>query len=162
MTEQKKPCHNCRRRRLRCDRSVPVCYKCSKTGQTCLGYGQLYRWIDPDGPLGQAIQGQSTALTTFTESEDWSRSSGEGSYEHTTLTRREHGPQQTLNIFLADPLLQDLSGSSRYYLSYCMSFTCLVGPATTRTLTYSQLLLDFVRTSWFTTRLREGRILFVN
>ncbi|KAL0259925.1 hypothetical protein SLS55_005668 [Diplodia seriata] len=39
-----KPCHNCRRRRLKCDRTLPGCRKCSKTGQECLGYGKLFLW----------------------------------------------------------------------------------------------------------------------
>ncbi|KAI0102552.1 fungal-specific transcription factor domain-containing protein [Nemania sp. FL0031] len=131
MTEQK-PCHNCRRRRLRCDRSVPVCYKCSKTGQRCLGYGQLYRWVEAEGPVGQEGQGQGqgqdAALTASREPGSWVRngraSSGRKSYNSTTLSRRADTTQQPLNVFLADPLLQDLSGSSRYYLSYFATRFC--------------------------------------
>ncbi|KAI1130656.1 fungal-specific transcription factor domain-containing protein [Nemania abortiva] len=127
MTEQK-PCHNCRRRRLRCDRSVPVCYKCSKTGQRCLGYGQLYRWVDSsESPVGQEGQSQSAALTASREPGGWvrGRAHGSKSCENTTaLIRRGHAAQQPLNVFLADPLLQDLSGSSRYYLSYFASRFC--------------------------------------
>ncbi|KAG5925365.1 hypothetical protein E4U42_004379 [Claviceps africana] len=47
-----KPCHNCRRRRLRCDRSWPSCHKCASSGQECLGYGKVFVWtqaIDSDG-----------------------------------------------------------------------------------------------------------------
>ncbi|KAM5347942.1 hypothetical protein ACJ41O_007766 [Fusarium nematophilum] len=47
-----KPCHNCRRRRLRCDRSWPTCHKCAVTGQECLGYGKVFVWtqgIDSQG-----------------------------------------------------------------------------------------------------------------
>jgi hypothetical protein len=40
-----KPCHNCRRRRLRCDRSWPTCHKCAVSGQECLGYGKVFVWI---------------------------------------------------------------------------------------------------------------------
>lgn len=39
-----KKCHNCRRQRLRCDRSYPHCNKCVLAGKECLGYGQLFRW----------------------------------------------------------------------------------------------------------------------
>ncbi|KAK3941397.1 acriflavine sensitivity control protein acr-2 [Diplogelasinospora grovesii] len=42
-----KSCHNCRRQRLRCDRSFPTCQKCSKKGLYCLGYGNLYIWTPP-------------------------------------------------------------------------------------------------------------------
>ncbi|KAH7016829.1 fungal-specific transcription factor domain-containing protein [Ilyonectria destructans] len=47
-----KPCHNCRRRRLRCDRSWPTCHKCAVSGQDCLGYGKVFVWtqgIDSQG-----------------------------------------------------------------------------------------------------------------
>ncbi|KAI5463503.1 fungal-specific transcription factor domain-containing protein [Mariannaea sp. PMI_226] len=47
-----KPCHNCRRRRLRCDRSWPTCHKCVVSGQECLGYGKVFVWtqgIDSQG-----------------------------------------------------------------------------------------------------------------
>jgi hypothetical protein len=37
-------CHNCRRQRLKCDRTVPQCLKCGKRGQECLSYDRLYRW----------------------------------------------------------------------------------------------------------------------
>ncbi|KAL2825252.1 fungal-specific transcription factor domain-containing protein [Aspergillus pseudoustus] len=39
-----KSCHNCRRRRLKCDRGLPSCAKCAWTGQECLGYGKLFLW----------------------------------------------------------------------------------------------------------------------
>lgn len=46
MPQNNKPCHNCRRRRLRCDRSWPTCNKCTITGQECLGYGKVYVWTE--------------------------------------------------------------------------------------------------------------------
>lgn len=54
MPQNNKPCHNCRRRRLRCDRSWPTCNKCTITGQECLGYGKVYVWtegIDAQGKV---------------------------------------------------------------------------------------------------------------
>ena len=39
-----KACHNCRKRRWRCDRSLPSCQKCSTAGTECLGYGKLFKW----------------------------------------------------------------------------------------------------------------------
>ncbi|KAJ2981963.1 hypothetical protein NUW58_g6554 [Xylaria curta] len=129
MTERK-PCHNCRKRRLRCDRSVPACFKCSKTGQKCLGYGKLYRWIDPEAPVGQ-----SAASTPSAESDSWvqSRARGGKSYSFNALGKVGDVPQQELDVFfanppltilLADPLLQDLGGPSRHYLSYFASRFC--------------------------------------
>lgn len=120
MTEHKS-CHNCRRRRLRCDRSVPVCFKCSKTGQRCLGYGKVYRWVESEGLVGQGGQSQDASSTNAVASDGWVQdiTHGRGPYENDALGERQYGPQPTLNIFLADPLLQDLGRSSRYYLSYC-------------------------------------------
>ncbi|EGR51341.1 uncharacterized protein TRIREDRAFT_56214 [Trichoderma reesei QM6a] len=54
MPSNGKPCHNCRRRRLRCDRSWPTCHKCAVSGQECLGYGKVFVWqqtIDSRGIL---------------------------------------------------------------------------------------------------------------
>jgi hypothetical protein len=39
-----KACHNCRRKRLKCDRNVPSCLKCAQRGYECLGYQSLSRW----------------------------------------------------------------------------------------------------------------------
>lgn len=46
MPSHSKPCHNCRRRRLRCDRSWPTCHKCAVSGQECLGYGKVFIWAE--------------------------------------------------------------------------------------------------------------------
>lgn len=56
-----KPCHNCRRRRLRCDRSWPTCHKCAVSGQECLGYGKVFVWtqgIDQHGNLKSSSTGR--------------------------------------------------------------------------------------------------------
>ncbi|KAK4223439.1 acriflavine sensitivity control protein acr-2 [Podospora fimiseda] len=55
-----KPCHNCRRRRLRCDKSHPFCHKCSLNGQECLGYGQIIRWAN-----APAIRGKLAPVKPF-------------------------------------------------------------------------------------------------
>ncbi|CAP67478.1 uncharacterized protein PODANS_6_11340 [Podospora anserina S mat+] len=47
-----KACHNCRRRRLRCDKSVPSCHKCSINGEECLGYGTFFRWANAPAVRG--------------------------------------------------------------------------------------------------------------
>ncbi|KAK1574726.1 fungal-specific transcription factor domain-containing protein [Colletotrichum navitas] len=60
-----KPCHNCRRRRWRCDRSYPRCHKCTTGGHECLGYGKLFRWTE-----GVASRGKLAGKTTITFSAD--------------------------------------------------------------------------------------------
>lgn len=60
-----KPCHNCRRRRLRCDRSWPTCNKCAVSGQECLGYGRVYVWtegIDSQGKVKPSPGARRTPL----------------------------------------------------------------------------------------------------
>ncbi|KAI0423666.1 fungal-specific transcription factor domain-containing protein [Xylaria sp. FL1042] len=122
----RKACHNCRRRRLRCDRSVPVCFKCTKTGQKCLGYGKLYRWVDSEAHVDATRQGQDTSLKNFSESNYLShtRAHGGKSSNDRAPGKGNNGPQQKLRVALADPLLQDLTGSSRHYLSYFASRFC--------------------------------------
>ncbi|KAI1820714.1 fungal-specific transcription factor domain-containing protein [Xylaria intraflava] len=118
---EQKACHNCRRRRLRCDRSIPACHKCTRSGQRCLGYGRLYRWVHSDS-IG--LRGRSQALPA---------ASGPGSLQQPADGKGPHGDgkwnairrgSQALNIFPVDPLLQDLSASSRHHLSYFASRLC--------------------------------------
>lgn len=56
-----KPCHNCRRQRLRCDRSYPHCNKCVNTGKECLGYGKLFRWTGSVASRGKLAGRTSSA-----------------------------------------------------------------------------------------------------
>jgi hypothetical protein len=58
MSLPRKPCHNCRRRRLRCDRSLLQCHKCANAGQECLGYQALLVWT-----RGVASRGKMSGVT---------------------------------------------------------------------------------------------------
>lgn len=60
-----KPCHNCRRRRLRCDRLVPHCSKCEAKGVECLGYGQLFQWTGAVASRGK-LAGQQSSAALYT------------------------------------------------------------------------------------------------
>ncbi|KAL8377439.1 hypothetical protein RB595_008222 [Gaeumannomyces hyphopodioides] len=53
-------CHNCRRRRLVCDRALPTCRKCVTVGQECLGYGKLFIFTD-----SVASRGRRAGQTSF-------------------------------------------------------------------------------------------------
>ncbi|KAI1174495.1 hypothetical protein F4777DRAFT_382265 [Nemania sp. FL0916] len=117
MTELK-ACHNCRKRRLRCDRSIPACYKCSKTGQKCLGYGRVYRWVGSADPPEKQQWGQGQNRNqNHCQSVALTASSKFGN-------RSQNGGVLSTFPFLADPLLQDLRPSSRHYLSYFASRFC--------------------------------------
>ncbi|GJN76991.1 hypothetical protein PLIIFM63780_000479 [Purpureocillium lilacinum] len=56
-----KACHNCRRQRLRCDRSYPHCNKCIAAGKECLGYGKLFRWTGAVASRGKLAGRTSSA-----------------------------------------------------------------------------------------------------
>lgn len=69
-TAPSKPCHNCRRRRLRCDRSWPSCHKCAVSGQECLGYGKVFVWTQPidTGDSGSRPSSGRTTPAAFADS----------------------------------------------------------------------------------------------
>lgn len=142
-----KPCHNCRRQRLRCDRSYPHCNKCAAAGKECLGYGQLFRWtgaVASRGKLaGRTSSAPVVAASPSTQSdtdsigtrssESASRSSSglgssrssthepaDGSYMQLIHRTQPARVQLSAPWVLVDPLYQDLGNSHRYYLSYCM------------------------------------------
>ncbi|KAI1264350.1 fungal-specific transcription factor domain-containing protein [Xylariaceae sp. FL1019] len=117
---ERKACHNCRRRRLRCDRSVPGCLKCAKQRQECLGYGQLYRWVDTD----RRDSGTALLSSIGTSHDLLHEDDNRASHDQSIVVRQKHFGQVGLTITLSDPLLQDLDRSSRHYLLYFASRFC--------------------------------------
>ncbi len=122
-----KSCHNCRVRRRRCDRSVPVCFKCASTGQECLGYGKLFKWVDKKaGPGSRTINKELPAgpKVVLSKTQD-----GGLQHHHNNHTPSQPSSRDTtldVEIFsgratypLLDPLFQDLDSSTRLYLNYC-------------------------------------------
>ena len=87
------PCWTCRRRRLKCDRALPICGKCTSSQRPCLGCSKdkPLRWTDSVASRGKLMGKQ--------------------------VPDRE----QSLSIsrVLNDPGLQDLSPSMRNYIAYC-------------------------------------------
>ncbi|KZL82513.1 acriflavine sensitivity control protein acr-2 [Colletotrichum incanum] len=147
-----KPCHNCRRRRLRCDRSYPHCHKCTAGGQECLGYGKLFRWTE-----GVASRGKLAGKTTITFSADTTTTSSRASTleppsasASTSASDRYHHRQQeppastedgstalvvsavrpagietqSAPWTLVDPLFQGVEHHYRHYLSYFTTRVC--------------------------------------
>ncbi|KAF4533954.1 Acriflavine sensitivity control protein acr-2 [Lasiodiplodia theobromae] len=107
-----KPCHNCRRRRLKCDRSLPGCQKCIKTGQECLGYGKLFLWNQGVASRGK-MMGKSIPIQTPKPPR---RQDDTMAVVSNTLM----GPTPSL----IDPIFQDLGHSSRLYLSHFADEFC--------------------------------------
>ncbi|ORY67382.1 uncharacterized protein BCR38DRAFT_364814 [Pseudomassariella vexata] len=121
--ETRKNCHNCRRRRRRCDRSVPGCHKCHSTGQECLGYGSLYRWTDSMVSRGR-MNGQKTFAPTISKNGDENDHSWVIPYFERRQEMLMNTPRDELGILLMDPLLQDMDSLSRRYLSYFAERFC--------------------------------------
>ncbi|KAI1456237.1 fungal-specific transcription factor domain-containing protein [Annulohypoxylon moriforme] len=115
-----KPCHNCRRRRIRCDRSVPGCHKCTSTGRECSGYGKLYKWVDNAASRGQVTKKDAARQILDVREPLTFESDVKCCVQQTPIV--PHGEVELwsppLNFALLDPLFQDLGISSRHYLNY--------------------------------------------
>ncbi|KAF2489033.1 hypothetical protein BU16DRAFT_496889, partial [Lophium mytilinum] len=117
-------CHNCRRRRLKCDRSLPQCLKCIKRGQECLGYQRLFRWDQ-----GVASRGKMAGMTFDEMAKDRARhkNSNPQALCPTSLSDEQFA-RENIEVsplrFLADPLIQDVNHASRKYLFYFASDVC--------------------------------------
>lgn len=141
-----KACHNCRRQRLRCDRSYPQCNKCTRAGKECLGYGNFFRWTGAVASRGKfagqtapVASSTSSSTSPSTSSSSWScgdlaKSPKEESQydiadsEHQTssdeevqLIPRAQPAELELSTpwVLVDPLYQDMGSRHRLYLQYC-------------------------------------------
>ncbi|KAB5518092.1 acriflavine sensitivity control protein acr-2 [Coniochaeta sp. 2T2.1] len=102
-----KACHNCRRRRLRCDRSYPTCLKCAANGSQCLGYGGLLRWTH-----AVASRGKMAGRTTF---EEHSTQSG-----HVVADAPVTARPVRMSSTLIDPLFHELGTRGQFYAHHCM------------------------------------------
>ncbi|KAF2201596.1 hypothetical protein GQ43DRAFT_371055 [Delitschia confertaspora ATCC 74209] len=129
-----KACHNCRRRRWKCDRSLPVCQKCLHSGVECLGYGKLFLWN-----RGVASRGKMMGKMfeeTRQKSDMESALPLPSSKDNSTVTQLEqnvistsdvvkvHHVDPSLQWTLIDPLVRDLDPHSRYYLSHFAMKLC--------------------------------------
>ncbi|KAH6839609.1 fungal-specific transcription factor domain-containing protein [Chaetomium sp. MPI-CAGE-AT-0009] len=107
-------CHNCRRRRLRCDRSFPSCRKCSISGENCLGYDTLLRWANAPAVRGKLV-GQLGVKRT-------------GKPEPKPVSVPLQTPIQESSLFihpsLLDPLLNGLTHRTRHYVHHFSTTVC--------------------------------------
>ncbi|KOS20752.1 Acriflavine sensitivity control protein acr-2 [Escovopsis weberi] len=111
---ESKACHNCRRQRLRCDRSVPQCRKCLATGKECLGYGKLFRWTGAVASRGKLAGKTSSAPQN-----------NAGSAMGPVARRGPVGLEvSSAPWVLVDPMFQDAGHSHRYYLDYFSNRLC--------------------------------------
>lgn len=139
-----KKCWNCRRRRLKCDGSLPHCAKCQAMGTQCLGYGELVTWVGgiasrghmkdntfqvpPSPPLPPTLRRKSGTHRTL---QFVSRVVGpDGSLQAVRRPLPTTAPitssAQVMHMTsmpraLTDPILQDLDRDSRELVVYCES-----------------------------------------
>ncbi|OTB13865.1 hypothetical protein K445DRAFT_24362 [Daldinia sp. EC12] len=119
-----KACHNCRTRRLRCDRSVPVCHKCTSTGQECLGYGKLYKWVD-DKTYGDRTSAKPPVCSAASKPREHVKFQLDIPLcEDKRVVTPENTRLWSPNFTLLDPLFKDLSLSSRHYINYYTTRFC--------------------------------------
>jgi hypothetical protein len=132
-----KGCHNCRRRRLRCDRSVPTCIKCSANGEDCLGYGTLLRWTKVPAVKGKLAHQLRARYKPKDEPEPELKPKPEPDEDkeglETVLVRSPKQPpllqpdvadeKVTIIPALLDPFFDGTSAESRYYIRHCMSLS---------------------------------------
>lgn len=119
-------CHNCRRSRRRCDRSIPTCTKCHLAGQVCLGYGKLLNWTNSVASRGK-MMGKTFVVARTSEAQPITPQVCSASLAISSKNMLSHEVENTLSLEalsswcwqLGDPVFQDLSSSSRFYLSYC-------------------------------------------
>lgn len=118
-----KPCHNCRRKRLRCDRSIPDCNKCVSKGEKCLGYGNLLRWTN-------AVAVRGNLANQISQHQSQCRSK-DVIISHNVLPKRQQslGAEiQPLQLPLIDPLLVNLGPRHREYIGHCESHQSHTSP----------------------------------
>jgi hypothetical protein len=138
-----KACHNCRKRRWKCDRSLPVCHKCLSSDSDCLGYGKLFVWnqgVASRGKMmGKTYEEQPKSRKGTASIQHPNRPEDKQAYfplvsrrqkelpendlEVEEVPRREH--EATVRTALVDPLYQDLSPNSRYYLYHYVTQICM-------------------------------------
>ncbi|KAH0843379.1 hypothetical protein AYO21_09937 [Fonsecaea monophora] len=91
-------CHNCSRRRIKCDQSRPKCNKCLRKGLDCPGYGIRYRFND-----GIASRGRFTGRTIPIDQ----AASTQGPLEHrTTPVLLWPDGTTTSTLTQADPVIE--------------------------------------------------------
>jgi hypothetical protein len=119
-------CHNCRRSRRRCDRSIPTCTKCHSTGQVCLGYGKFLNWTNSVASRGK-MMGKTFAVTGASGTQPIAPYASSTSPAMSSKVVSSHKGENVSSLDsipswcwqLGDPVFQDLSRSSKFYLSYC-------------------------------------------
>ncbi|KAH7136960.1 fungal-specific transcription factor domain-containing protein [Dactylonectria estremocensis] len=131
----RKACHNCRPRKLRCDKSFPSCRKCIKSGQECLGYGTQFKFTDAVASRGRlagkkipVLSDELAAPVGYTTPAAVNTSVILADKQACASWDRTLEPTTAVNItiprILTDPLFNDDNYMHRYYFSYYADRLC--------------------------------------
>lgn len=127
------PCWTCRRRRVLCDKRLPSCRKCQQLGQQCLGYKRPLVWNK-----GLASRGKMMGKT-FEQVHTVQAAAVGGNVTlvnaRGTRNSADTSPLPPLESIssavairprtLVDPIIQDLSPVTRYYVDYYARKLCV-------------------------------------
>lgn len=150
MERATQPCHTCRRRRVKCDQTLPFCKRCEANHYECLGYQKLILWNHgiasrgkmmgktfPAVPVSTVAKSQpgwdqvntlpalvptATALPATSTHVTRNRTCTTSILNKHTLAIGKRLMHDALHGNLTDPHFQDLNNTSKYYL-YCCEYT---------------------------------------
>lgn len=140
------PCWTCRRRRVQCDRLLPTCKKCEHLERECLGYKKPLVWNKGVASRGK-MMGKDFHDVKIQQRQSLKPSrklrqplpnnfvrveSGPGEYNEyngplsRTAMQDSYLNEQGFKV-LVDPIFQDFTPTTRYYLDYCTLNTSAAG-----------------------------------
>ncbi|RDW76633.1 Zn(II)2Cys6 transcription factor [Aspergillus mulundensis] len=119
-TNATKPCHTCRRRRVKCDQTKPHCRKCVSNGLECLGYGKLILFVGGVASrgkmMGKTFSERSCRLEAEPPAASRTQSQADMTNDLEPLDCRSKSG--LLSFSPLDPWLQGLDHCTRHYLSH--------------------------------------------
>jgi hypothetical protein len=66
-------CGSCKRRKVKCDNTRPVCTRCLKAGIECPGFGQRVRFVDENSRIRRSIAISQAQVAKFSAAEERAR-----------------------------------------------------------------------------------------
>ncbi|KAL4899494.1 fungal-specific transcription factor domain-containing protein [Aspergillus multicolor] len=115
-----KPCHTCRRRRVKCDQAKPHCRKCVSNDLECLGYGKLILFVGGVASrgkmMGKTFSEKSSGVPV--EAKPASRTQMQTKPTNSLDPMNCRSKSNLLSHIPLDPWLQGLDYHTRHYLAH--------------------------------------------
>lgn len=115
-------CWTCRQRRLKCDGGLPHCSKCWGHGVKCLGYTKPLTWVEGvarRGPMKNRTFGDSQQASLMGPSPLLTATVPMRQEQHPWAASAPAYASVSVPITLTEPLFQDLSSTSKFFIDYC-------------------------------------------